>query len=81
MELAEVLDGIAGVRVSGPADPSVLSIAYDSRKVSAGAIFFALPGEKVDGNQFVGDCDRARREGDRKFERASGRYGCGDHVD
>ena len=53
MELGEILDGIAGVRVSGPTDPSVRSIAYDSRKVAAGAIFFALPGEKVDGNQFV----------------------------
>ena len=54
MELAEILDGIACVRVSGPSDPPVHSIAYDSRKVEAGAMFFALPGEKVDGNQFVG---------------------------
>ena len=42
MELAEILDGIACVRVSGPTDPSVHSIAYDSRKVEAGAMFFAL---------------------------------------
>jgi UDP-N-acetylmuramoyl-L-alanyl-D-glutamate--2,6-diaminopimelate ligase len=53
MELAEILEGIAGVRVSGPTDPSVRSIAYDSRKVEADAMFFALPGEKVDGNEFV----------------------------
>ena len=38
--LAEVLDGIAGVRVSGPSDPSVRSIAYDSRKVTAGGDVF-----------------------------------------
>ncbi len=55
MELAEVLEGIAGVRVSGPSDPEVVSIACDSRKVAAGAMFFALPGDKADGNQFVMD--------------------------
>ena len=53
MELAEIVEGIAGVRVSGRPDPSVHSIAYDSRKVAADAMFFALPGEKVDGNRFV----------------------------
>jgi hypothetical protein len=31
LELAEVLEGIAGVRVSGPSDPQVSSIACDSR--------------------------------------------------
>jgi UDP-N-acetylmuramoyl-L-alanyl-D-glutamate--2,6-diaminopimelate ligase len=55
MELAEVLEGIAGVRVSGPSDPHVQSIACDSRKAMAGAMFFALPGDKADGNQFVSD--------------------------
>ena len=55
MELAEVLEGIAGVRVSGPSDPQVQSIACDSRKAMAGAMFFALPGDKADGNQFVSD--------------------------
>jgi UDP-N-acetylmuramoyl-L-alanyl-D-glutamate--2,6-diaminopimelate ligase len=55
MELAEILDGIACVRVSGPSDPSVHSIAYDSRKAAADAMFFALPGEKVDGNRFVSE--------------------------
>jgi UDP-N-acetylmuramoyl-L-alanyl-D-glutamate--2,6-diaminopimelate ligase len=55
MELAEVLEGIAGVRLSGPSDPQMSSIACDSRKVRHGAMFFALPGDKVDGNQFVKD--------------------------
>ena len=55
MELAEILEGIAGVRVSGPSDPRVRSIACDSRKVAAGAMFFALSGDKADGNQFVKD--------------------------
>jgi UDP-N-acetylmuramoyl-L-alanyl-D-glutamate--2,6-diaminopimelate ligase len=55
MELAEVLEGIAGVGVTGPSDPQVRSIACDSRKVTPGAMFFALPGDKADGNQFVKD--------------------------
>jgi UDP-N-acetylmuramoyl-L-alanyl-D-glutamate--2,6-diaminopimelate ligase len=58
MELAEVLEGIAGVRVSGPSDAEVKSIACDSRKVSAGSMFVALPGDKADGNQFVSEALR-----------------------
>ncbi len=55
MELADVLEGVACARVSGRPDPQVLSVACDSRKVSVGALFFALPGDKVDGNRFVSD--------------------------
>ena len=55
MDLCEVIDGIDVVRLSGRADPQVLSVAYDSRKVTPGALFFALPGEKANGAQFAGD--------------------------
>jgi UDP-N-acetylmuramoyl-L-alanyl-D-glutamate--2,6-diaminopimelate ligase len=55
VELAEVLEGIAGVRVTGPPNPQVVSVACDSRKVAGGAMFFALPGDKVDGKKFVSD--------------------------
>ena len=55
MNLCDLIEGIDAIRVSGPADPGILSVAYDSRKVRPGAIFFALPGEKVDGVQFVGE--------------------------
>jgi UDP-N-acetylmuramoyl-L-alanyl-D-glutamate--2,6-diaminopimelate ligase len=55
VEFAEVMEGIAGIGVSGPSDPPVKSIACDSRTVVPGAMFFALPGDKVDGNQFVSD--------------------------
>jgi UDP-N-acetylmuramoyl-L-alanyl-D-glutamate--2,6-diaminopimelate ligase len=53
MKLADVLEGIADVRVTGHADPGIRSVACDSRKVAAGALFFALPGAKTDGNEFV----------------------------
>lgn len=34
-------------------DPEVSGIAYDSRAVKRGDLFFALPGEKADGTQFA----------------------------
>jgi UDP-N-acetylmuramoyl-L-alanyl-D-glutamate--2,6-diaminopimelate ligase len=55
MNLCDVIDGIDAVRVSGPSDPPIFSVAYDSRKVTVGALFFALPGEKLDGAEFVPD--------------------------
>jgi UDP-N-acetylmuramoyl-L-alanyl-D-glutamate--2,6-diaminopimelate ligase len=55
MDLCEVIDGIDVVRLSGRANPQVLWVAYDSRRVAPGAIFFALPGEKADGTQFTGE--------------------------
>ncbi len=37
----------------GSADPAVTGLAYDSRKVEPGFLFFALPGLHVDGARFV----------------------------
>ena len=50
-----MIDGIDVTRLSGRTDPQVLSVAYDSRKVAPGALFFALPGEKANGSEFAGD--------------------------
>jgi len=53
MKLSDLLHEIP---LSGPPpviDPDVTSLAYDSRKVEPGALFFALPGEKTDGAQFL----------------------------
>jgi UDP-N-acetylmuramoyl-L-alanyl-D-glutamate--2,6-diaminopimelate ligase len=55
MDLSEVIQGIDVARLSGRTDPRVLSVAYDSRKVTPGALFFALPGEKANGAEFAGD--------------------------
>ncbi len=55
LSIAEVIEGVEAVRVSGPANAAVLSIAYDSRKVKPGSVFFALPGEKVDAIRFVSE--------------------------
>lgn len=55
MNLCDVIEGVEVARVTGPADPHVVSIAYDSRKAGMGSLFFALPGEKMDGFQFADD--------------------------
>ena len=53
MDLREVIAGIAGVRVTGRASTPILGVACDSRKVTRDTLFFALPGAKADGNEFV----------------------------
>ena len=37
----------------GNLDQSVTGLAYDSRQASAGQVFFAVPGEKTDGHDFI----------------------------
>jgi UDP-N-acetylmuramoyl-L-alanyl-D-glutamate--2,6-diaminopimelate ligase len=55
MDLGDVLDGIEGILVKGPADELIQAVACDSRKVQTGTLFYALPGTKADGNTFVAD--------------------------
>src|SRR4051794_26134267 len=55
MRLAEVL---AGVSLLSPVPERIIAadvdgIAYDSRKVGPGFLFFAFPGAKVDGRRFA----------------------------
>jgi UDP-N-acetylmuramoyl-L-alanyl-D-glutamate--2,6-diaminopimelate ligase len=55
MDLAEVL---AGVRLSEPlaaelAQETVEGLAYDSRRVQKGSLFFAFPGARADGRSFA----------------------------
>lgn len=59
MELPEILEGVEVASVKGPAEVEVRSIAYDSRKVESGALFFAFHGEKLDGVEFVADAIRS----------------------
>ncbi|HEX5375639.1 MAG TPA: UDP-N-acetylmuramyl-tripeptide synthetase, partial [Solirubrobacterales bacterium] len=40
-------------RIVGDAAVEVGSLAYDSRKVGPGTLFFCVPGEKVDGHEFA----------------------------
>ena len=53
MNLRDLIAGVEIGEVTGPSDPDIGSIAYDSRKAEPGAIFFALRGEKLEGVEFV----------------------------
>jgi UDP-N-acetylmuramoyl-L-alanyl-D-glutamate--2,6-diaminopimelate ligase len=53
MKLSALLQDIP---LSGPppvVDPDIGSLAYDSRRVEPGSLFFALPGEKTDGARYL----------------------------
>jgi UDP-N-acetylmuramoyl-L-alanyl-D-glutamate--2,6-diaminopimelate ligase len=51
------LDELAGVagsaRIAGDGSVEIAELAYDSRKVRPGALFFCVPGEKIDGHEFA----------------------------
>ncbi len=56
--LSEILSAAPGAvsligTASGPADPLVTGLAYDSRDVEPGFLFFALDGVHTDGNRFI----------------------------
>jgi UDP-N-acetylmuramoyl-L-alanyl-D-glutamate--2,6-diaminopimelate ligase len=55
MDLAEVIAGIEFVGLTGRANTRIAAVGCDSRKVARDTLFFALPGAKADGNQFVND--------------------------
>jgi UDP-N-acetylmuramoyl-L-alanyl-D-glutamate--2,6-diaminopimelate ligase len=53
MILAEIIKGIETLKISGDAGIDITGLAYDSRKVKKGHLFFALTGEHTDGHGFI----------------------------
>jgi UDP-N-acetylmuramoyl-L-alanyl-D-glutamate--2,6-diaminopimelate ligase len=54
MRIREFL-ALGGVEeAAGDLDQEVNGLIYDSRKAQRGQVFFAIPGEKVDGHEFIG---------------------------
>src|SRR3954452_17578016 len=53
MRLDALAAEVSGARVAGDGSVDVESLAYDSRKVGAGTLFFCVPGEKADGHDFA----------------------------
>ena len=52
VRLGELVAGLDGARVVGDSAVEIVDLAYDSRKVRSGTLFFCVPGEKVDGHEF-----------------------------
>ena len=51
--LAEILRNATVIERLGPGDPAIEGLAYDSRSVRPGYLFFALPGLHADGHRFI----------------------------
>jgi len=52
LTLADILDSLIGVRPTW-ANQVITEVVIDSRQVIPGSLFVALPGERVDGHEFV----------------------------
>ena len=53
MKLDRILDGIAVRRSQASPGLEVTALAYDSRRVVPGSLFFAVPGFKANGHDFI----------------------------
>jgi UDP-N-acetylmuramoyl-L-alanyl-D-glutamate--2,6-diaminopimelate ligase len=53
MRLEELADAANAGRVAGDGAVEIADLAYDSRKVGSGTLFFCVPGEKADGHEFA----------------------------
>ncbi|MFQ5683656.1 MAG: UDP-N-acetylmuramoyl-L-alanyl-D-glutamate--2,6-diaminopimelate ligase [Candidatus Binatia bacterium] len=59
MQLKDLLSAGEVEEVQGNLDQFVTGLAYDSKRVQRGNIFFAVPGARVDGHEFV--CEAVER--------------------
>ncbi len=57
MNLGEILSGVKLPQPLAPelAQTEISGLAYDSRRVTPGVLFFAFPGSKADGREFAAD--------------------------
>src|SRR5437762_10653144 len=53
MQLKQLVDELSAVKVEGPLDREIAGISYDSRRVTPGMVFVAIPGQKTDGHEFI----------------------------
>jgi UDP-N-acetylmuramoyl-L-alanyl-D-glutamate--2,6-diaminopimelate ligase len=53
MKVLDLVPGIPGLECGADPGLEIQSLAYDSRRVEPGALFFAIEGEKADGHRFI----------------------------
>jgi len=58
MKLGELLERVQPVETGVDPNTEIASLAYDSRRVDKGCVFFAIQGEKADGHLFIGEAIR-----------------------
>jgi UDP-N-acetylmuramoyl-L-alanyl-D-glutamate--2,6-diaminopimelate ligase len=60
MRLENLLSaGVPGVLVPALENPEISAVAYDSRQVAEGTLFFCVPGQHTDGHSFAGQAVQA----------------------
>lgn len=55
MQLRRLIQSFPTLEVEGGLDREITGIAHDSRRVTPGCVFVALPGRVVDGHQFINE--------------------------
>ncbi len=53
MRLSAILAGVPRASVLGQTDPEISDVVYDSRRVTPGSLFVAIPGFKTDGHDYI----------------------------
>ncbi|MEI7731447.1 MAG: UDP-N-acetylmuramoyl-L-alanyl-D-glutamate--2,6-diaminopimelate ligase [Verrucomicrobiota bacterium] len=53
MQLKQLLQAVPTLKIEGTVDREVTGITYDSRRVTPGVVFVAVPGQNVDGHEFI----------------------------
>jgi UDP-N-acetylmuramoyl-L-alanyl-D-glutamate--2,6-diaminopimelate ligase len=53
MQLKQLISHLPKLSVEGSLDREITSISYDSRRVTPGTLFVAIPGRNVDGHDFI----------------------------
>jgi UDP-N-acetylmuramoyl-L-alanyl-D-glutamate--2,6-diaminopimelate ligase len=54
MQLRELVEQLGAMSVEGSLDREIAGLTYDSRRVTPGMVFVAIPGAHVDGHDFIG---------------------------
>jgi len=82
-ELQAAVDGTLVCADEGAGRQYVEGLAWDSRKIRAGNVFLAMPGERVDGNDYVSAAARsgagaivATREPSDAVKAVAGEFAC-----